>query len=213
MKTRLLVSTTVLLFGLSAGAVAQAQQDHQQHHPSGNAPAQAQPAPPPAPSPTPAPTAPPSAAPPQSQMPMGQMMQGMPEQCRGMMQNMQTCMGMMQQMMQGRMGHGMPMPGQMSPGGMQTAPAQPTAVSASTKAYLESVEKMHAPMMQGMQAADPDVAFVRGMIPHHQGAIDMAKVLLQYGKDPQTRKWANDVIREQQREISEMEAWLKKNAR
>ena len=141
------------------------------------------------------------------------MMQGMPEQCRGMMQNMQTCMGMMQQMMQGRMGQGTPMPGQMSPGGMQMTPAQPAAVAASTKAYLESAEKMHAPMMQGLQASDPDVAFARGMIAHHQGAIDMAKVLLQYGNDAQTKKWANDVIREQQREIAEMEDWLKKRTR
>ncbi|HEY5769192.1 MAG TPA: DUF305 domain-containing protein, partial [Terrimicrobium sp.] len=98
-------------------------------------------------------------------------------------------------------------------GAMQTTPVQPTAVSASTKAYLEAVEKMHAPMMQGMQATDPDVAFVRGMIPHHQGAIDMAKVVLQHGNNPQVKKWANDVIREQQREIGEMEEWLKKNAR
>jgi uncharacterized protein (DUF305 family) len=136
------------------------------------------------------------------------------------MQNMQTCMGMMHQMMQGRMGQGGTAPGA-APGtvpghaghGTPTPTAHPAAASASTKAYLEAAEKMHAPMMQGMQAADPDVAFVRGMIPHHQGAIDMAKVLLQYGKDPQTRKWANDVIREQQREIGEMEAWLKKNPR
>ena len=135
------------------------------------------------------------------QMPMGQMMQNMPEQCRGMMQNMQSCMGMMHQMMQGRMGQGGTMPSQMGPGGMQTTPAQPTAVSASTKAYLDAAEKMHAPMMQGMQAQDPDAAFVRGMIPHHQGAIDMARVVLQYGKDPQVKKWANDVIREQQREM------------
>jgi uncharacterized protein (DUF305 family) len=142
---------------------------------------------------------------------MGQMMQSMPEQCRGMMQNMQSCMGMMHQMMQTRTGPGGTMP--MAPGGMQTTPAQPTAASPSTKAYLDAAEKMHAPMMQGLQVGDPDVAFVRGMIPHHQGAIDMAKVLLQYGKDPQTRKWANDVIREQQREIGEMEEWLKKNAR
>ena len=41
----------------------------------------------------------------------------------------------------------------------------------------------------------------------------MARVVLQYGKDPQVKKWANDVIREQQREIGEMEEWLKKNAR
>jgi len=51
------------------------------------------------------------------------------------------------------------------------------------------------------------------MIAHHQGAIDMAKVLLQYGNDAQTKKWANDVIREQQREIAEMEDWLKKKTR
>ena len=72
---------------------------------------------------------------------------------------------------------------------------------------------MHAPMMEGVQASDPDVAFVRGMIPHHQAAIDMAKVVLQYGKDPQTRKLAEDVVKAQQREITEMQDWLKKNAR
>ena len=88
---------------------------------------------------------------------------------------------------------------------------QPT--SPATKAYLESAEKMHGPMMDGLQAADPDVAFVRGMIAHHQGAIDMARVRLQFGKDEQTRKWADDVIREQQREITEMESWLQQKSR
>jgi uncharacterized protein (DUF305 family) len=57
------------------------------------------------------------------------------------------------------------------------------------------------------------VDFIRGMIPHHQGAIDMAKVVLQYGKDAQTRKWAEDIIREQAREIAEMQAWLVKKAK
>lgn len=66
--------------------------------------------------------------------------------------------------------------------------------------------------MQRIQTADPDVAYVRGEIAHHQGAIDMAKVRLMYGKDAQTKKWADDVIREQQREIGEMESWLKKIA-
>ena len=202
MKAHMTLLASAVLISFTGSALAQATQDHQQHHPGGSAP-QAQPAPA-------QPPAPPAG--PQSQMPMGQMMQGMPEQCRGMMQNMQSCMGMMHQMMQGRMGQG-GMPGHMGPSGMQTTPAQPTATSASTKAYLEAAEKMHAPMMQGMQAQDPDAAFVRGMIPHHQGAIDMAKVVLQYGNDPQVKKWANDVLREQQREISEMEEWLKKNAR
>lgn len=206
MKTRVLLSAASLLAILSVGAIAQTQQpDHQEHHPPGSPP-QTQAAPP---APPAAPPAPPSAATPgQGQMPMGQMpmrqmMQGMPEQCRAMMQNMpENCMSMMRQMMQGRMG--------MTPGGMQTQPADQ---SAATKAYMEAAERMHGPMMEGIQASDPDVAFVRGMIPHHQGAIDMARVVLQYGKDDQTKKWANDVIRDQQREINEMEEWLKKNAR
>jgi uncharacterized protein (DUF305 family) len=131
------------------------------------------------------------------------MMQGMPEQCRAMMQNMpENCMSMMRQMMQGRMGG-------MAPGNQPQTATQ----SAATKAYMEAAERMHGPMMEGIQASDPDVAFVRGMIAHHQGAIDMAMVVLQYGKDDQTKKWANDVIRDQQREITEMQEWLKKNVR
>ena len=202
MKTRLLLSAVVLTTGLSIAAIAQTQQqDHEEHHPPGTPP-QTQAAPPPAP-PAPPPAAQAPSAQPQMPMDMGQMMQRMPEQCRAMMQNMpQNCMSMMQQMMQGRMG--------MMPGGMQ---AQPTNQSAATKAYMEAAERMHAPMLAGLQASDPDVAFVRAMIAHHQGAIDMARVVLQYGKDDQAKKWANDVIREQQREISEMEEWLKKNAR
>jgi uncharacterized protein (DUF305 family) len=194
-----------LVAAVSSGALAQADKDHQQHHPGG-APPQAQAAP--APSPAPAPPA-------QGQMPMGQMMQHMPDQCRSMMQNMQTCMGTMHQMMQGRMGGGMMGGGMGQHGGqaMPGMPAQAAPSSPATKAYLEAAERMHAPMMEGVQASDPDVAFVRGMIPHHQAAIDMAKVVLQYGKDAQTRKLAEDVVREQQREITEMQEWLKKNAR
>jgi uncharacterized protein (DUF305 family) len=186
-----------LVAAVSSGALAQADKDHQQHHPGGAPPqAKTAPAPPTAPAP--------------SQMPMGQMMQNMPDQCRSMMQSMQTCMGTMHQMMQdGRVG-GM---GRQGSHGIPGMSAQATPSSPATKAYLEAAERMHGPMMEGVQATDPDVAFVRGMIPHHQAAIDMAKVVLQYGKDPQTRKLAEDVVREQQREITEMQEWLKKNAR
>ena len=52
---------------------------------------------------------------------------------------------------------------------------------------------MHGPTMEGMKAGDADVAFVKGVIPHHQGAIDMAKVALQYDKDAETRKWAEEI--------------------
>ena len=102
------------------------------------------------------------------------------------------------------------------PHGAGTMPGMastPATTSPATKAYMEAMDKMHGPMAEGVQAGDADVGFVKGMIAHHQGAIDMAKVRLQYGKDPQTKKWADDVIREQEREINEMQAWLKKNGR
>jgi uncharacterized protein (DUF305 family) len=64
-------------------------------------------------------------------------------------------------------------------------------------------------MMQGMMHKDPDVAFACSMIAHHQGAIDMAKVELEYGKDPTQRKLAEAVIKAQEGEIADMQAWLK----
>jgi uncharacterized protein (DUF305 family) len=94
-------------------------------------------------------------------------------------------------------------------GGHGAAPAAAAAETPATKAYREANAKMHRDM-DIAYSNDADIDFVRGMIPHHQGAIAMAKVLLQHGKDEQTRKWAGDVIREQEREIAEMQAWLKK---
>lgn len=67
---------------------------------------------------------------------------------------------------------------------------------------------MHGPMMEGMRHPDPDVAFMLGMIPHHQGAIDMARVQLQFGADAETRSFAEHLIAEQEAEIRQMEDWL-----
>ena len=91
---------------------------------------------------------------------------------------------------------------------MRTGMTAGAAPSNATKDYKTAMDAMHGPMMQAIEDSDPDVAFVKGMIPHHQGAIDMARIVLRHGKDEQVKKWAADVIREQQREIDAMAKWL-----
>lgn len=83
--------------------------------------------------------------------------------------------------------------------------------SGSDAAYAAAMEKMHQGMMLNY-TGNADVDFVRGMIPHHQGAIDMARIELEYGTDPEMKKLAEDVIAAQEKEIAEMQAWLEKNA-
>lgn len=75
-------------------------------------------------------------------------------------------------------------------------------------AYAATMDAMHGPMMAGMTHPDPDAAFVLGMIPHHQGAIDMSNVVLKYGADPEIRALAEHIIADQQPEIVQMNAWL-----
>ncbi|MBA5203971.1 DUF305 domain-containing protein [Pectobacterium aroidearum] len=85
--------------------------------------------------------------------------------------------------------------------------------SSSQQAYMKGMDAMHTEMMEGLKSNDPDIAFAKGMIAHHRGAIDMAKTELQYGKDPELRKLAEEIIKAQQPEIDQMEAWLKKQGK
>jgi uncharacterized protein (DUF305 family) len=82
--------------------------------------------------------------------------------------------------------------------------------SPSSKAFSEANAKMHKDMAVPL-TGNADVDFVQGMIPHHQGAIDMAKIVLEHGKDPEIRKLAEEVIAAQEGEIAMMKAWLAKN--
>ncbi|WP_445809012.1 DUF305 domain-containing protein [Yoonia sp.] len=67
-------------------------------------------------------------------------------------------------------------------------------------------------MQDGMMNENADVAFACGMIAHHQGAIDMAQVLIAHGEDPQMLALANTIIAAQVAEMEEMRNWLVENA-
>ena len=82
--------------------------------------------------------------------------------------------------------------------------------SVATKAFEAANAKMHKDMTI-KYSGNVEADFARSMIPHHQGAIDMAKVALQYGKDPEIRKLAEEIIKAQEGEIAWMRDWLKKN--
>jgi uncharacterized protein (DUF305 family) len=82
------------------------------------------------------------------------------------------------------------------------------AMAAPTDVYEGAMAKMHKDMMDVKPTGDADVDFVQGMIPHHQGAIDMAKVVLEKGKDPEIKKLAEGIVKAQESEIKLMNDWL-----
>jgi uncharacterized protein (DUF305 family) len=76
--------------------------------------------------------------------------------------------------------------------------------------YEKAMEVMHRDM-NIKYTGNSDIDFARGMIPHHQGAIDMAATLTRYGARPELRALAEDIFRSQKQEIKLMQEWLDKN--
>lgn len=80
----------------------------------------------------------------------------------------------------------------------------------ASHAYMDGMRKMNREMRKPM-TGDPDQDFARMMLPHHRGAVDMAKVQLKYGKDPELRAMAQKIVDDQTREIGQLQDWLKRH--
>jgi uncharacterized protein (DUF305 family) len=109
-------------------------------------------------------------------------------------------------------GHRGMMQGGMMHGGMSgSMNMQPKGDNSPSSLAFHGVNmKMHNAMDIAF-TGNADVDFVKGMIPHHAGAVDMAKTVLAFGKDPEVRKLAEEIVKAQESEIALMQGWLKKN--
>jgi uncharacterized protein involved in copper resistance len=132
-----------------------------------------------------------------------------PKMMGGMMMDHEGMMGQMQGMDHSQMDHSQMDHSQMDHD-MSAMGTPKGDQGESSKAFAKANADMHT----GMDIAftgNADVDFAKGMIPHHQGAIDMAKIVLQFGKDPAIRKLAEDIVKAQEGEIAFMKDWLAKN--
>lgn len=102
------------------------------------------------------------------------------------------------------------MHGKMMGGGMAMQPKGDTGPA--SQALNGIIAKIHGEMTLPF-SGNPDVDFVRRMISHDQGAVDMAKVVLAFGKDEKVQKIAEDVIRTNEANITSMQTWLEQQGR
>ncbi|MGW5837861.1 CopM family metallochaperone [Methylorubrum extorquens] len=91
---------------------------------------------------------------------------------------------------------------------MKPDPKDPASTKDFKAADMTMMHDMHVPY-----TGNADVDFLTHMIPHHKGAVAMAKVALKHAKDPTTKAMAQKIIDDQEKEISDMEAWLKQHGK
>ena len=103
-----------------------------------------------------------------------------------------------------------PHAGHGSHAGHSSSASSKVTVTTSTKKYQQINDNMHT-SMDIKFTGDADKDFLAAMIPHHQGAVDMAEVVLQHGKNPKIRQLAQEIITMQKKEIAEMKQLLKES--
>lgn len=87
-------------------------------------------------------------------------------------------------------------------------PMPAVGASQAETEYRAAMDRMHAAMSGMEYSGDADIDFARGMIPHHQAAIDMAQTVIANGTNPEIRELAQAIVEAQEREILQLEAWL-----
>ena len=191
MQVNRLLRASALMMILAVSPVAAQDAEHQEHRPGAaaeaNGPAAAQPVT------KPAQEAMSRAAEPGTAMGQGTGMMPPGASSGSNMAMMRECMGMMGSMMQG-----------MGQGQMAAAAAPDDPVEG---AFAAINRRMHRDMAVPA-GVSPDAAFAQAMITHHEGAIDMARVILGFGSDPEIRKLAQEVITAQQGEIAFLQQWM-----
>jgi uncharacterized protein (DUF305 family) len=97
--------------------------------------------------------------------------------------------------------------------GMSATTAADDASSPATQAFKAGEAQMMSSMSAPAYTGNADKDFVAHMIPHHQGAVTMARIELKYGKDPAIKKLARNIIQAQNKEIAFMKKWQTKSAK
>jgi uncharacterized protein (DUF305 family) len=103
-----------------------------------------------------------------------------------------------------------PHAGHGSHAGHSSSASNKSTPTVSTKKYQQINDNMHK-SMDIKFTGDADKDFLAAMIPHHQGAVEMAEVVLQHGKNPKIRQLAQEIITMQKKEIAEMKQLLKES--
>ncbi|GLI95105.1 DUF305 domain-containing protein [Methylocystis echinoides] len=98
---------------------------------------------------------------------------------------------------------------QTSPGGSMSG-MQNMSMTPAQKEFHQAMQNMNAEMMQGMMDSDPGRSWMKQMIAHHQGAVDMSEIILKYSKDSDVVKEARKTKEENERGIRELQAKLRK---